>query len=148
VRVVFPYTSGHPEAEAALGAHAPGAERVDVSWSSLAYGLLFVELWLRGEAFCLIEHDVVIDADTLPRFESCPEPWCVDGTAFECVWFRPEKLRPDLFAELVIGTPQGSRLHWERLSNTIDNALTLERGERVHVHEPRSTEHRRGWGHP
>jgi hypothetical protein len=140
VRVVCPYTQLHPEADAALTAHAPNAERIDVSRSDMAYGLLLLDLWWSGEPFCIIEHDVVIGAETLPRFEGCPEPWCVDGTAFECVRFRSEKLRPDLFADQVIGPPHESPLRWDRLSNTVDLAL-YDRGERVHQHEPRSTDH-------
>lgn len=94
MRVVVPYTDLHADADAALTAYAPDAERVDVSGSVEAYWRLLRELWRAREDFAVIEHDVVITEGTIEGFEACSEPWCAcaDPTLgpaqLQCTRFR------------------------------------------------------------
>jgi hypothetical protein len=57
---------------------------VDVSSSDLAYYGALYDMWLRGETFAILEHDVVCRPDVIEQFEECPEPWCAFGYADIC----------------------------------------------------------------
>lgn len=69
----------HPATREALARFAPHAEYHDVSASEDAYWELLASVWADGEGFVVVEHDVVVDADTLPAFDACPEPRCGCG---------------------------------------------------------------------
>lgn len=44
-----------------------------------SYRLLLRDLWQQGDAFTLVEHDVVPTDEQLDALELCDEPWCHFG---------------------------------------------------------------------
>ncbi len=57
---------------------------VDVSASDSAYWRLLDELWRCGEDFCIVEHDVVVNASTFDELDSCEEAWCSFPHLYVC----------------------------------------------------------------
>jgi hypothetical protein len=39
-------------------------------------------LWSEGESFIVVEHDIVVRADTLEELENCPCEWCSFGAPY------------------------------------------------------------------
>ncbi len=62
-----------------LSEFAPMAEIIDNSADDGAYWRSIEERWTGDEDLVIIEQDMVIDASTLPSFESCDQPWCSFG---------------------------------------------------------------------
>lgn len=96
IRVV-PFTRLNPATEAAV---AP-AEFIEIDGPD-DYRLELRRRWMIGEAFTLIEHDVVPTREQLAAIEACERPWCFFGycpgdwvPTFGCVRFS---------AELIAGT--------------------------------------------
>lgn len=137
MRVVVPYVPG--------GLGLGVAERllnqgwsprfVNVAGSDTAYWELLADLWAAKVDFCVVEQDIVVNADTLDSFEACEEVWCgaaypyLGGTyvGLGCVRFRAElmRLRPDvmnLAGEFTNATH--CRRHW----CTTDHALIQQLG--------------------
>lgn len=73
IRVV-PFTALNPATKAAV----PDALFVEMDAED-SYRLLMKDLWARGEAFTLVEHDVVPTAEQVAELEACPYPWCHFG---------------------------------------------------------------------
>lgn len=76
MRVVVPTTRTLPEVWDALAGAGVDAEAVDVSGAEDAYWRLLSELWAAGDDFCIVEHDIVVDAGTIAGMAACAEPWC------------------------------------------------------------------------
>lgn len=74
IRVV-PFT---PDKLNRATAEIPGATLVEIK-DEQSYRLLLQSLWNDGEAFTLIEHDVVPTVEQLERLEECPQAWCNYG---------------------------------------------------------------------
>lgn len=109
--VLCAYTDLDPRAEEALDLYAPGAAKVDVKGDGDAmgpgagfiYGRLLRDWVARGEAFAIVEHDVVLHDEVMPSFEACLEPWCSypystakGGRMYEalgCVRYRREAVQ-------------------------------------------------------
>ena len=101
--VYVPWTRQYPECRAALAPSSP--VYVDVSGDDYAYWRLVKRLWTAkspGESFALVEHDVLVEPDTLASLDDCPERWCAYAihsvdvgngqpwvATFGCVRFRP-----------------------------------------------------------
>lgn len=83
LRVVVPFTVRNSAVEAAVPA---GTEWADVSDGPDAYWRLMCRLWADGEAFLVVEHDVVIHRDVIPQVESCLEPICLFPYDNICHW--------------------------------------------------------------
>jgi hypothetical protein len=79
LRVLCCYVPGklNPATDAALTRYAPQAERIDVSGDGSAYWRTLCAAWADGRSFANVEQDVEIGPDTIPQFETCPEPWCL-----------------------------------------------------------------------
>lgn len=77
MRVICPFTRLSAETHAALDDSGYRWEPRDVSGSDTAYTELLAGLWAAGEAFAVVEHDVVPPPGALAELEVCPEPWCV-----------------------------------------------------------------------
>lgn len=89
---VIPYTDLNPATAAAV----PDAVFVEML-EAASYRLLLKRLWERGDAFTLIEHDVIPAPGQIEELEACSEPWCHFGycpgdwvPTFGCVRFSAE----------------------------------------------------------
>jgi len=133
--VYVPWTRQYPECRAALAPSSP--VYVDVSGDDHAYWRLVRDLWTKGEPFILVEHDVLVEPDTIANLSECSGPWCayaihsVDiGTGqpwvatFGCVRFCPSGPWP-LFEPV----------EWTWLDMATEEALH-ELDWTKHVHEP------------
>lgn len=79
MRVVVPFVRSmlQPETEAALGQTGRPVEWVSVHPDHQGrYAQLVEDLWKDGEAFCLVEQDVVPTPAMLDGLEACDGPWC------------------------------------------------------------------------
>lgn len=155
MRIVFPYTSPHPLASAALERWAPCAERVQIDAAQRdtnnhpnGYYLLLAALWAAGETFALIEHDNEIHDSVVLQFTACQEQWCLfpyggpgyrpeDDTdrgllkcSLGCTRFRQELLQET--KSLITDLPVRD---WRRLDCEIYPRL-LQLGYKPHLHEP------------
>lgn len=81
--MVVPFTVRHPEVVAAAPSHT---EWVDVSSDPFAYWRLMCDLWADGEAFLVVEHDVVCRPDVLVSFDECDCDWGVFPYTPICHW--------------------------------------------------------------
>jgi hypothetical protein len=134
MKVIVPYTKITPECDAALTKHAPKAERVYVGGGDREYWRLLLGLWNQQQSFVIVEHDVVLTADTLPSIARCPALWCACPYPYistisyglACVKFRKELMvRFPMFIELV---GQGNvrkhgQAHWCTLDQIISPVL-------------------------
>ncbi len=149
MRVVMPYTRQHPEALAALSLHAPKHNQVYVGYYDLAYFHLICQLWVAGDGWINVEHDVVIHATVVEQFETCPEPWCVFGVprhrpphepllaSLGCTRFSADLIAkvPDMPARLGTWTAGREPGHWSHLDTAIGEILTVG-GYQPHPHTP------------
>lgn len=149
MRIVQPYVHTLDPSVAALAAHAPGYQRVNVGYYDLAYSHLLRELWAEGKDFVIVEQDVVITDDVIPGFTWCDCMWATHPiprhrpphdplyASLGCVRFHADLIaeHPDLIevaARFSSGQPAG---HWAYLDVAID--VTLRgRGYEPHVHDP------------
>src|SRR5207244_6029547 len=76
VRVVVAYYPKRLEPRTRAWGEANDAEFRDTSADSEAWFRLFAELWKDGEAFALVDHDVVPPASAVAGFAACPEDLC------------------------------------------------------------------------
>lgn len=96
--IVVPYTKVYqPTVDAVADARFVRVE------GDHGYRNLLADLWSDGEAFTLVEHDVVPTRPQLDALDVCDEPWCFYGyypghwvPVFGCVRFS---------AALIAGTP-------------------------------------------
>jgi len=136
MRLVCPFEV-QPETAEALERYAPDVEYVRMDGDAGYYALM-AGLW-RGEAFAVIEHDVVIHDGVVPEFVSCPEPWCsfpysggyeLFTEGLGCARFSTALLQrlPHLVDDI-------TDRHWSSLDSMIASALH-NAGYKVHVHSP------------
>ncbi len=129
--IVVPFTLLQDETLEAL----PGARFVEMT-TEHSYRELLGELWARGEAFTLVEHDVIPTRAQLDALESCPEAWCHYGyfpghwiPVFGCARFGEE---------LIAGTPgawEDESWPWEQLDMKFAT-VARARGFSSHWHSP------------
>lgn len=166
--VVCPYTKLDGRTRVALTGRAARLAFVHVGGSPSAYADLLVELWARGEAFVLVEHDIEIHDGVLPELAACPEPWCLfpyarllpgpkvrwDGRGWGpgvallsnnlgCTRWSAELMAalPDLMTEVRNTARPGLPAgHWSRLDDVSAQLLSLA-GYEPHVHHPEVLHH-------
>lgn len=109
---------------------------VDVSSDEHAYYRLWRRLWDKGDTFCVVEHDIVVRADTFQKFDECANRWCcapypyLRGDAYPglgCVRVRADLMRafPDLIDDAgkhAFGSHEPK--HWCTLDAAIGRELT------------------------
>lgn len=153
MRLLVPHTRLHPDTDAALTAHAPAAIRNVIGPELDAYWWWWAEQWDRcgwlGRALAVIEQDIVIGPEVVPRFTECPEPWCVHpfpgpagkllDRSMGCVRWSAELIRlhpdvPDVVGLVDDGDGVGPR-DWRRLDIRVAQVLT-DRGYTPHQHQP------------
>lgn len=151
MRVICPYVELHPDTIAALTRYAK-PEYWWVGNSDTAYASLLRQLWADGEAFAIIEQDVVPTGQTLREFAHCPEPYCASpyawtthlAPALGCTRFSSLLLRayPDAM-EIAAHLPSayGERGHYRQLDVHLMNTVLRDHyGLQPHCHAP--VEHR------
>ncbi|HWW87039.1 MAG TPA: hypothetical protein VNZ26_25760 [Vicinamibacterales bacterium] len=105
-RVEGDQVEGHglrPEVEAL--ARDVGAQLVDVSGDVQAYWRLLRDLWAAGNAFIVVEHDVLPTQELLEAMWVCPEAICTGNFApcdLQCVKFSAGLIQqfPTLFDDI------------------------------------------------
>lgn len=150
MRVYCPYTEISPATRAALDASGYPWIEAEVTGDA-GYWMLLASLWRQGEAFAIVEHDVVPAPGTLASFEACGHDWCsaaypyLAGTyaGLGCTRFRAGIMarHPDLM-DVVGGMSDGA--HGPRHWCTIDawqRVVLTGRGERQCTAHPEA-------GHP
>lgn len=154
MRIVVPFTDLRPETRRALLAYARGhALNFEyVGGSDTAYCELLQKVWANGETFAIVEHDIVVNPDTIPGFEGCPDPYCAApyawttqvGPALGCTRFRAELLEelPDAIHEVAaMPSNWGAPGHYRQLDVFLMRRVLRDRhGLQPHVHLP-SVEH-------
>lgn len=157
MHVVCPYTQLRHETEAALAASVFSPTYVDVTGSDHAYADLLRDLWSQEETFCLIEHDVVVNPDTLDSLADCECGYCAVpyplifyvAPALGCTKFSTAFIRrfPDAM-ERVMRIPTqietdpgvvavGAPGHWKQLDLILIRTILVGRyGQQPHVHLP------------
>ncbi|HUX70787.1 MAG TPA: hypothetical protein VMV41_09780 [Cellulomonadaceae bacterium] len=82
MNIHVPYTNLRDDTKAALDLHAIARGHtvtyVDVSGSESAMWEMWRDLWAQGDDIVVVEHDIVIHEEVLPRFEDCPNVWCAN----------------------------------------------------------------------
>lgn len=71
--IAVPFTARHPDTIAGV---PESAEWHYVGSDPHAYWRLMCELWERGEAVTVVEHDVQARPEVFVAFDACPNPWC------------------------------------------------------------------------
>jgi hypothetical protein len=72
--VVVPYVELHPATVPAI--EAQGYDPVLAKMEGASYPRLLLDLFARGEDFCIDEQDVESHPGALDELRDCPEPWC------------------------------------------------------------------------
>jgi hypothetical protein len=129
--IVVPYTELSPATREAV----PEAHFVEVDAGD-GYRLLLADLWTAGDAFTLVEHDVIPTRRQLDDLDSCPAPWCHFGyypghwiPVFGCVRFS---------SDLIAGTPgawDDASWPWSQLDAKFAT-YARDRGWKPHWHSP------------
>lgn len=137
--IVVPHTKLHPATREAV----PDARFV-LMRTPHSYRELLDELWEAGEAFTLVEHDVVPTRGQLAALDACDRPWCLYSygpgfwiPVFGCVRFGPALIEalPDVWRD--------DSWPWEQL----DSKFAVEAraaGFRPHWHFPHVHHETRG----
>ena len=150
MRVICPCTRIAPATRAALNASGYPWTEAEVTGDA-GYWMLLASLWRQGEAFAIVEHDVIPAAGALASFEACDADWCscpypyLAGTyaGLGCARFRAAVMarHPDLM-DVVAGMSNDSHppMHWCTLDAWI-RVVLIQRGERQCTAHPEA-------GHP
>ena len=135
-----PYTNLRLEAWKALREHTGHRALFrSVAGDAHDYACLVTEWWERGSDFALVEHDIVIRADVVEAFETCPEPWCAFpyewttniGPALGCTRFRSAlmKERPEAARMALREAPHFRQFGWYLTERALE-------GHHPHLHLP------------
>ena len=149
MRVVMPYTEINSEVIDALNATEYPYDRIDVSAKDDSYFDLINGLWNDRKTFATVEHDIVIDSDTLSRYEECSSDWCVTPYPYfvsggyyvglGCCKISKNMIgRHPLIMQKVYETTDAThpvKGHWCRLDGWLRHFLE-ESGEKMCIHEP------------
>ncbi len=142
----MPFTSLAPGVVEALDATGWSYETVAVSGSDEAYYDLLSGLWADSEGWINVEHDVLVNPDTLDELADCPHDWCrfpveyVNGPypGLGCVKFSTEIVRrnPDAMVEVgLLSDGNHPRKFWCRLDGWLQSVVLPRAAENSHIHE-------------
>lgn len=147
MRVIAPQTKELEPVVTALNASGYKWEAKDVSGSDSAYFDLISDLWESGETFATVEHDIVINPDTLLGFNACQSDWCVALYPYAvtghycglgCCKISGKLIARNKDAMKVTATWADDghpAKHWCRVDGWL-RAYLENRGEQFHVHYP------------
>lgn len=146
MRIVAPYVTFAPGVVEALAATDWRWERADVSADVTAYWALLADLWLAGEPFCIVEHDVLVRPGTFDELADCPHRWCAfpvpylggEYAGLGCVKFSAELIAacPDALQRVGHMSNAG---HEPRHYCTVDawlQVVLMSTSIPRHVHQP------------
>lgn len=115
--------------------------------SDRAYFDWLTRLWGDGRDFCVVEQDVIVNADTLDELAACAHDWC--GFPYEymgklthglgCVKFSAALIARNPDAMIRVGVMFDSthgRRHWCRLDAWLQSVILPNMGEVKHEHLP------------
>lgn len=147
MRVVCPFTRLHPQTADSLDASGRRWEPVWVGRSIWDYWLLLADLWVDGQTFVVVEHDIAVEATTLDELESCPGEWCAAPYEYlghmahglGCTKFTASLLQrlPGLMVEVGrISDSQHPPGHWCLIDAWSYRLLATAGVERCEAHAP------------
>src|ERR1035437_5239042 len=136
IPLVVPYTQLRPETRAAL--EGADATFVDISDRNDSYYWLLQAFWHRQEGVMVVEHDIVVNPDTIASLRACTEDWCGCpyqvginiGSWLGCTKFSPKFMarHPDVFDQM-------ERTDWDAIDGQLLPYLR-QHSERQHIHWP------------
>jgi hypothetical protein len=154
MRIVLPWTgiceaSRCDKSDVRDAVEATGRE---IDWRHVGkadrdYFDLLSELWNEGEAFCIVEHDIVIHPTALDELDNCSHDWCgfpheYMGCGLQwglgCVKFGADLIarNPDAMLRVaVMSDATHDRRHWCRLDAWLQGCILPNAGETKHQHE-------------
>lgn len=118
-----------------------------VGSSERDYFDLLADAWATGETFCVVEHDIVVNPDSLDELYGCPHDWCAFpyryGTCeryygLGCVKFSADLIArcPDAMTRVgVMSDPTHEKRHWCRLDSWLQYVILPNFGEQMHRHD-------------
>jgi hypothetical protein len=159
--VVVPYARNPLAQEVidALEATGVNCHPVDLSGSDRAYFDLLSSLWVVGETFCLVEHDIVIHPTALDELSTCPNDWCAFPYPYGgpklaygmgCVKFSADLIarNPDAMLRVaVLSDEKHPARHWCRLDAWLQGCVLPSNGEQRCEHETPVKHLERGCAH-
>lgn len=148
MRVICPRTKAIRKVVDALDASGYPWEAHDVSNGQFSYFHLVNSLWDEREGWMNVEHDIVINPDTLKSFEECEHDWCIapypylmmpEGVyaGLGCCKFSADLIKRNPDAMKMVGEMSDKShkaRHWCRVDGYLKYVL-IESGERPHAHE-------------
>ena len=144
--IFVPHVNLTAATAAALDAAGRPWRAVDVSASVDEYWRLLYRLWLAGDEFAIVEHDIAPGVDALDSLDECLGDWCacpylyVHGqphAGLGCARFRTPLIgrHPDLMTVVAEMSDEGHpQRHWCRLDAWITNTLTRRGETRCEAH--------------
>jgi hypothetical protein len=144
VKVYAPFTEFAPGVREAVKVTGHSVTEVYVGARDDAYWELLNGLWSEGQSFIVVEHDIVVRADTFAELESCPYRWCSFGAPYfwgvhhglGCVKFNDALIsrHPKAMEQVAAHPPDEKHppKHYCRLDAYLHEALA---GEYRHCHE-------------
>lgn len=152
-RIILAYSNAEtdPVAHGAVRRALPPGHEVKLTAGEAGYGELFRALWLEGQPFIIVEHDVVPAPGMLAQLDGCSCAWCGHGygptdTAYDAsmclglVAFRPlgdvpfEAMEPGEEARDEDGLPTAVP-HYTNVAAVVRRSL-VARGWEFHMHTP------------
>lgn len=161
MRIIVPHVGTvDPEVSDALmraGAELD-LETVDVSGSERAYFDLLCSLWADGQTFAIVEHDIIVNRETLLNLAYCDEDWCacpyeyLDTQTYGlgCTKFTSSLIARNPKAMIRVGVLSDAwhpKRHWCRLDAWLQGVILPNAGETLHKHETPVTHLGRGCAH-
>lgn len=150
MRVVVPFTRKTKRVLEAIEASGFEYELIDVSESQFRYWYVVKELFDAKETFATVEHDILVNSDTLKSFDDCPCDWDIAPYPYALM---PEGFYAGLGCckitdKLIARNPDAMELdsswygwdknhkprHWCRVDGYLKDRL-LANGERPHAHD-------------
>lgn len=89
MRSIIQYTQSGLQPKTRAWGEAHGAEFVDTGFDDEANYWLLARLWRDGEAFMLIDHDIVPPVGAIEALASCGEPVCAFPFLADSSQFAP-----------------------------------------------------------
>jgi hypothetical protein len=143
MRIIVPFTRLRPETYLALEKTDYDYETEYVGISDDAYWTLLAKLWKAGEAFIIVEHDIVPTETALFQLAACDQDWCAwpydyfsQAYGLACMKFEAELIsrHPNLIEQIAqMSDTEHPPKHWCRLDAWLERTLWAS-GEPLHRH--------------
>lgn len=145
MRVFVPYVELAAGVAAGLNSTGMQWDPIPVSHSDDAYWATLADMWDAAESFTIVEHDVIIQPDTIAELALCEREWCsflvpyFNGpyAGLGCVKFTTPLIRrnPDALNVVAgMSDPSHEPKHFCRLDAWLQQTLGRA-GEQLHIHD-------------